>query len=184
MVSAAAVRRNLRRAARQASEWPEPDVGNAASMRLTTIKRSAEFHRVRGGARWATPSFVIETKPRPPDVPQSGALLPERAAGAEPHFGFTITRKLGSAVVRNRIRRRFKAIVRGLDPSLALPAHDYVVVARTGVAEQPFAELKGAIETALRKLQRPRANASTSAGRDQPHATHTDRQPGTPRPRR
>ena len=137
--------------------------GDAASMRLSTLKRSAEFHRLRGGARWANTSFVIETKPR--------AASATTVAG--PRFGFTVTKKLGGAVHRNRIRRRLKEAIRALDPGLASPGNDYVVVARSAVQEQPFAELKGLLETALAKL-RQRPAAPPASGRPPTSASAQD----------
>ena len=62
-------------------------------MLLTTLKTSAEFRRIRGGARWASPVFVVEGKLR--DTTEPGGLP------ARPRFGFTVTKKLGKATVRN-----------------------------------------------------------------------------------
>ena len=68
-------------------------------MTIDTLKKRAEFLRLRGGARWATPSCVVETKP----------AADPGATARGPRFGFTVTKKLGNAVVRNRIRRRLRA---------------------------------------------------------------------------
>lgn len=122
-------------------------------MGLCTIKRSSEFQRVRGGARAANASFVIETRERTAPTPCAG-----------PRLGFTITRKIGNAVVRNRIRRRFREALRTLEPGLLRARHDYVLVARSGVIEQPFAELRHLLETAVAKLHLP------GAARPGPHA--------------
>ncbi len=113
-------------------------------MGLCTIKTSAEFHSVRGGKRWSSTSFLIEAKARP--VSEAGCTMPR--------FGFTVTRKLGNAVVRNRIRRRLKEAIRATDPSLVEGGHDYVVVARVSALDQPFASLKQDIEKALLGLRR------------------------------
>ncbi len=80
-----------------------------------------------------------------------------------PRFGFTVTRKMGNAVVRNRIRRRFKEALRLLEPGIIAPGHDYVVIARPGVIEMPFAELKQMLATTIAGLHRPR---SADAGGD------------------
>ena len=112
-------------------------------MGLETIKRPADFHRVRGGARVATPAFVIETKAR-----QQG----DHGATRGPRIGITITRKLGGAVVRNRIRRRLQEIFRAIVSRGLLRGQDYVVVARPPIIEMPFAVLVSAIEGAIDKL--------------------------------
>ncbi len=134
-------------------------------MVLCTIKRSSEFQRVRGGSRTANPSFVIEARVRPHDAKLAGATC------TGPRVGFTITRKIGNAVVRNRIRRRFREVLRGLDPGLLRAGHDYVMVARPGAIEQPFAELRTLIETAVNRVHQPE-HARSGAGRK---ATQSER---------
>lgn len=124
-------------------------------MAVETLKKRAEFLRLRGGARFATPSFVLETRPR---VAGSGR---SKIAGqeAEARFGFTVTKKLGGAVVRNRIRRRLKAAVGLVAPSLAYANHDYVLVARLAAFDREFAEVKKDLERALHRVHHPAAAA-------------------------
>jgi ribonuclease P protein component len=108
---------------------------------LSTLKRRAEFQRVRGGGRWAASSFVLEGKAR-----QASASDPN------PRFGFTVTKKLGGAVVRNRIRRRLKAAVAEVVQSCADPYFDYVVVARDAALDQSFELLKAELKTAFQRV--------------------------------
>src|SRR5262245_50424644 len=89
--------------------------------RVTTLKRHAEFQRVRKGARWATPAFVLEARAR-------GET--DQADQRQPRFGFTVTRQVGKAVERNRIRRRLRAAVRQAGLALARRDFDYVLIAR------------------------------------------------------
>jgi ribonuclease P protein component len=124
---------------------------------VATLKKRSEFLRLRGGARFATPSFVVETRPRSPATggsAQGGKLDP--APGA-PRFGFTVTKKLGGAVIRNRIRRRLKAAVSLVAPDLAHADHDYVIVARLTAHDRPFADLKKDLERALQRVHHPAA---------------------------
>jgi ribonuclease P protein component len=74
-------------------------------------------------------------------------------------FGFTVSRKVGGAVVRNRIRRRLRALVATLNPVLVRPGCDYVLIARPGAAERSYAELKVDLEEALARVHRPQARA-------------------------
>lgn len=135
-------------------------------MALCTLKRSAEFQRVRGGVRWASPLLVVEARQRPTSGPQHDAGNRSAPAAKDcPRFGFTITRKIGNAVVRNRLRRRFKEILRAVAPELAKPATDYVVVARPAVAAQTFARMKADLEAALAAI----ARKSTTRAGDDPH---------------
>ena len=78
------------------------------------------------------------------------------AADDTPHFGFTVTKKLGSAVTRNRIRRRLKAAVSQVAQAEAKEKHDYVLVARKPALDMPFIELIKLLETAfVRVVQQP-----------------------------
>ena len=113
-------------------------------MGLSTIKRSAEFQRVRGGLRVATPLFVIEARRR--------TVEPTGETVAGPRVGFTITKKIGCAVVRNRIRRRLKGIFRSNAGARLKNDHDYVVVARNQIVDHPFRDLEAALDLALEKL--------------------------------
>jgi ribonuclease P protein component len=127
-------------------------------MKIETLKRPAEFKRVRGGARWATPLFVIEGRKR---VTPAGEGAPS-ASGAR--FGFTITRKVGSAVVRNRIRRRLKEALRTLEAAEIRADHDYVVVASRAVHDYPFAGLQDAFREAFERLHRQGGTRSGGRG--------------------
>jgi len=66
--------------------------------------------------------------------------------------GFTASRKVGTAVARNRARRRLRAAVARVMPAHAAPGHDYVLIARAGTLSRPFRDLVGDLETALRRL--------------------------------
>ncbi len=58
-----------------------------------------------------------------------------------PRVGFTVTKKMGNAVARNRIRRRLKEAVRLAAARDMAPGHDYVIVGRDDVLAAPFARL-------------------------------------------
>jgi ribonuclease P protein component len=116
-------------------------------MAIATLKRRSEFLRLRGGRRWSSPAFVIEIRAR------EGASA--KIAGGAARFGFTATKKLGNAVVRNRIRRRLKEAVRIVAPGRARDGCDYVLIAREAAASRPFAALERDLITALGRLDRP-----------------------------
>lgn len=80
-------------------------------------------------------------------------------------FGFTVTKKLGGAVVRNRIRRRLKAAVRAVQEGRAQPGHDYVVVARPAAFDRSFPELKKDLERALHRVHHAPAAPARGEGR-------------------
>lgn len=149
-------------------------------MAISTLKRRSEFLRVRGGGRASLPVFVIEGKLRAP-TPRVEAAVPveatvshagvthsepgeQIAAGRcskvadQPRFGFTVTKKIGNAVIRNRIRRRLRAAVAELSPGRAQAGFDYVIIAREAALDRPFIQLKTDLDTALGRVHdsRPR----------------------------
>jgi ribonuclease P protein component len=121
------------------------------------LKTRAEFLRVRGGSRCATPAFVLEARPRVGGVGDPG-----------PRYGFTITKKIGNAVTRNRIRRRLKAALAAMTGPPPPAPHDYVLVARRAAFDIPFATLQKDLE---RAMQRVHHAAGTRPGRNAGGAT-------------
>ena len=66
--------------------------------------------------------------------------------------GFTVTKKIGNAVVRNQMKRRFRALVRETFPDHAIPGADHVLIGRAGGIERDYASLADELKRALRKL--------------------------------
>ena len=156
-----------------------------APMKLQTLRKRREFLRVRGGGRWATPAFVLETKQRQPAaVAQSTDDQPvdqiaERLDDA-PRVGFTVTKRLGNAVRRNRIRRRLKAAVQEVAQSGAKDHFDYVVIARGPSHDMTFADLMDLMSQAFQKVHdparksgRPRRKRPARGARAENSATQT-----------
>ena len=110
------------------------------------LKTRSEFVFVKGGRRFATPSLVLQARRRLSSAPQSHGLA---------RFGFTATKRLGSAVVRNRARRRLKEAVRLAAPSSAVEGYDYVLIARGGAVQRHITELIKDLRRALTKVHEP-----------------------------
>ncbi len=70
-------------------------------------------------------------------------------------LGFTATRKVGGAVVRNRCKRRLRQAARALVPEFGLPGSDYVFIARQGTADRPWERLLDDVKSALTRLATP-----------------------------
>jgi ribonuclease P protein component len=122
----------------------DPRVKRGVGATLTTLKRRPEFLRVRAGARWAMPAFVLEAKRR------ADAGHNENV----PRFGFTVSKQIGGAVDRNRVRRRLKAAVCGILPEHARRDFDYVVIARRPALDAAFDGLVADLVEALGRVHR------------------------------
>lgn len=66
-------------------------------------------------------------------------------------LGITVTKKIGNAVVRNRMKRRFRALAREFLPELGLAGADHVLIGREGGVERDFGQLREELRKALRK---------------------------------
>ncbi len=82
-------------------------------------------------------------------------LVRERADGDRTmRVGFTVTKKIGGAVVRNRMKRRFRALARELLPIAGIAGADHVLIGRAGGVERDFGALRSELSKALAKLGR------------------------------
>jgi ribonuclease P protein component len=68
--------------------------------------------------------------------------------------GFTVTKKIGGAVVRNRMKRRFRALAREIVPAKGVPGADHVMIGRSRGIERDYSLLRAELESALDKLRR------------------------------
>ncbi len=115
------------------------------------LKTRAEFLHVRGGERYTAPSLVLQARRRERRAGADLSLDPQIA-----RFGFTATKTLGGAVVRNRARRRLKEAVRLAGGAHAVEGYDYVLIAREGTVQRPFPDLIKDLERALAKVHEPK----------------------------
>jgi len=67
--------------------------------------------------------------------------------------GFTVTKKIGGAVVRNRMKRRFRALAREVMPTLGFPGSDHVMIGRDQGIERDFGLLRTDLVGALGRLR-------------------------------
>ena len=93
---------------------------------LTTLTKRADFLAANKGLRNARPGFVLQTRGN---------------GGHGVRFGITVTKKIGNAVVRNRMKRRFRELLRDALTTHGLPDTDHVLIGRAGGVERDFAQM-------------------------------------------
>ena len=108
--------------------------------RLAVLKKRSDFLAANSGRRAATPGFVLLVRDR-------------RDGDPAKRVGFTVTKKIGKAVVRNRMKRRFRALAREIIPTQGHAGSDHVMIGRTGGIERDFALLRDDLERALAKAK-------------------------------
>jgi ribonuclease P protein component len=112
---------------------------------LVRLKTRADFVRVAAGrSRAVRPAFIVQAASQPTGSDNGGIV----------RVGFTASRKVGNAVVRNRAKRRLRAAAAEVLPRNGRPGTDYVIVARATSSERRYADLVADLETALRQLDR------------------------------
>ena len=126
------------------------------------LKRRREFlHVARAGRKWAAPGLVLQVLDRHAVTTTNASDHADKRTSKNANdpadkdnirVGFTVTKKVGGAVIRNRARRRLRAAVETVMPSHAALGRDYVVIGRARTNARPFSDLVGDLETALRKL--------------------------------
>ena len=117
------------------------DCAGPSAIRITTLKKRADFLRMRQGHKYTSPYFILRYGRA--DVPLDGGA----------RVGYTVTTKCGNAVTRNRIKRRLRALVKELFPLRAKPETDYIFIALAGVhpsaAHAPYDDLRQAVIAAI-----------------------------------
>jgi ribonuclease P protein component len=108
-------------------------------VKVSRLKTRADFLRLARGRKWAAPGLVLQMAQTP-------------AEGTEARAGFTVTKKIGNAVVRNRAKRRLREVARAVLPLYAAAGCDYVLIAREATPVRPFASLIEDLKLALRKV--------------------------------
>lgn len=118
---------------------------------LSVIRKRSDFLAANRGIRVARPGFVLLARPN---------------EGLGKRFGITVTKKIGNAVVRNRMKRRFRELLRAALPEAGLADHDHILIGREGGVERDFALLGEELAAALSRA----AAGKGDPPRRRPHA--------------
>jgi ribonuclease P protein component len=104
------------------------------------LKRRQDFVAAARALSAVTPGMVVQVR--------------NRLDEAAPRVGFTCSKKIGNAVIRNRAKRRMREIMRlNLGPE-ARTGHDYVLIGRLTTATRSFDDLQKDLSSALKRLHR------------------------------
>jgi len=127
---------------------------------LSTIRKRSDFLAANRGVRVARPGFVLLAHPN---------------TGLGKRFGVTVTKKIGNAVVRNRMKRRFRELLRAALPEAGLADHDHVLIGREGGVERDFALLGQELVAALSRAAAGKGDPPRSARGRGPHRQRSRR---------
>jgi len=160
-----------------------PDRDARADVAVERLLRRADFRAAAGGLRAAAGPFVLQAR--------------RRADSAAIRVGFTVSKQVGNAVERNRVRRRLREIVRltaagvvaradrgrsGSGGGALRPGHDYVLIGRRAALAAPFSAMLSDLDAALSRIHAA-DGGGTGAGRRGPlHEAGSP--PAAPAPRR
>lgn len=112
--------------------------GRARIASMERLRQRADFLAAASGSKTTAAAFVLQARKRVDDGPA--------------RFGFTVSKKVGNAVERNRVRRRLREIVRIAGSNRIRTGHDYVLIGRRAALKVPFARIAEDFEGALRRM--------------------------------
>lgn len=110
---------------------------------ISVLTKRADFLAANAGLRNARTGFVLLTRPND---------------GQGMRFGITVTKKIGNAVVRNRMKRRFRELLRASLPVQGLADHDHVLIGRAGGVARDFHQMADELAKALERAREGRGD--------------------------
>ena len=116
-------------------------------MSLRTLSKRSEFLAANRGLRFPMPGFVLLVRPRGDSDETLGV-------------GYTVSKKVGNAVTRNRMKRRFRELARAAMPSAGISGADLVLIGRPAGNDIAFAELGEHVDSALKRAAEKLAKPS------------------------
>ncbi len=142
---------------------------------MERLKRRTDFRAAATGARAPARAFVLQARRREAGEGRDRG----NADTAAVRVGFTVSRQVGNAVERNRVRRRLREMVRLAAPAALAAGHDYVLIGRRTALNAAFADMAQDFVAALRRVNAAVAKqaAKTDATKETGAAT------GAPSPR-
>jgi ribonuclease P protein component len=110
---------------------------------MERLRQRADFLAAASGAKAPATAFVLHAR--------------NRQDGGPARVGFTVSRKVGTAVERNRVRRRLREIARRAAATEMRRGHDYVLIGRRAALNLPFGRMIEELDGALRRVHAQRS---------------------------
>ncbi len=137
---------------------------------IERLKQRVDFLNAAKGRRWVTPNFTLQAKQRAEPVKNKlicGDADVKTFQPFCPRIGYTVTKKAGNSVQRNRIRRRLKSAIYNItsqltEHSLVQPDFDYVLIGRDIILRIDFTILTNELISAFEGVHRVRSSAKAT----------------------
>jgi len=122
---------------------------------MERLKRRTDFRAAATGLRASVGAFVVQARRRAEDGPV--------------RIGFTVSRQVGNAVERNRVRRRLREMVRLSAGGGMHDGHDYVLIGRRAALLAPFGQMRQELDAALSRIHDPERTTGSARDRSLHH---------------
>ena len=137
---------------------------------MERLRRRTDFRAAATGWRASVGAFVVQAR--------------RRAEAGPVRIGFTVSRQVGNAVERNRVRRRLREMVRLSQGGGMHDGHDYVLIGRRAALAAPFGQMRQELDAALGRIHDPERPPATGGARDRSLHQQSSPRPAKRRPRR
>jgi ribonuclease P protein component len=137
---------------------------------MERLRHRTDFRAAAAGQRASVGAFVVQSR--------------RRAEAGPVRIGFTVSRQVGNAVERNRVKRRLREMVRLSQGCGMHDGHDYVLIGRRAALLAPFGQMRRELDAALGRIHDPDRPKATGGARDRSLHQQSAPPPAKRRPRR
>ena len=125
------------------------------NLKIISVKKTSEFKFINsGGSKFFAKVLLLHSFPTPSHYLYNSSQ--NKNAVGFCRVGYTVSRKVGNAVIRNRTKRRLRELFRILAPLYIKPNYDYVITARKEISGASFAEIASDLKFCLKRIHSPR----------------------------
>ncbi len=110
---------------------------------ISVIRKRPDFVAANRGKRFVSPGFVLLIHKR-----RTGHVAGQHSI----RYGITVTKKIGNAVIRNRMKRRFRALIAEILPYHGIVGADHILIGRKQKQEPAFEAMRADLEKGLKHL--------------------------------